>query len=130
MCPSPSTSKTLIDHHFPEEKLKIWHRGVDTDLFSPSKRRKEQRQAWMGNIDKVVLLYVGRVSWEKNLKTLSQAYINLQSTRNDIHLIITGDGPARTELEAIFENAKVPVNFTGYLEGIQLSGIANLWGNF
>ena len=117
MCPSPSTSKTLIDHHFPEEKLKIWNRGVDTELFSPSKRRKELRQAWMGNVDNVVLLYVGRVSWEKNLKTLSQAYINLHKTRNDIHLVITGDGPARTELEAIFQNAKVPVNFTGFLEG-------------
>ena len=128
MCPSPSTSKTLIDHHFPEEKLKIWHRGVDNDLFSPSKRRKELRQAWMGNIDNVVLLYVGRVSWEKNLKTLSQAYINLHSTRNDIHLVITGDGPARTELEAIFQNEKVPVTFTGYLEGTLPPAIANYVG--
>ena len=125
MCPSPSTSKTLIDHHFPEEKLKIWHRGVDTELFSPSKRRKELREAWMGNSDKVVLLYVGRVSWEKNLKALSQAYINLHLIRDDVHLVITGDGPARMELEVIFQNEKVPVTFTGYLEGIKLSGVAN-----
>ena len=119
MCPSPSTFKTLIDHHFPEEKLKIWHRGVDSVLFSPSKRRKKLRDTWMGNVDKVVLLYVGRVSWEKNLKSLSQAYISLRAITNDIHLVITGDGPARTELEAIFQNEKVPVTFTGYLEGIQ-----------
>ena len=125
MCPSPSTSKTLIDHHFPEEKLRIWHRGVDTELFSPSKRRKELREAWMGNVDKVVLHYVGRVSWEKNLKALSQAYVNLRAIRDDVHLVITGDGPARTDLEAIFRNEKVPVTFTGYLEGIKLSGITN-----
>jgi glycosyltransferase involved in cell wall biosynthesis len=117
MCPSPSTSRTLIDHKFPEEKIRVWHRGVDTQLFSPSKRRKELRGAWMGNADKVVLLYVGRVSWEKNLKALSQAYINLNAAGNDVHLVITGDGPARAELEAIFLNEKVEVTFTGYLEG-------------
>jgi glycosyltransferase involved in cell wall biosynthesis len=117
MCPSPSTSKTLIDHQFPEEKIRIWHRGVDTQLFSPNKRRKELREAWMGSADKVVLLYVGRVSWEKNLKALSQAYINLHGRMEDIHLVITGDGPARTELEAIFANEKARVTFTGYLEG-------------
>ena len=71
----------------------------------------------MGDNDKVVLLYVGRVSWEKNLKALSQAYVNLHDSRNDIHLVITGDGPARKELEAIFLNEKVSVTFTGYLEG-------------
>ena len=117
MCPSPSTSRTLIDHHFPEEKIRIWQRGVDTQLFSPDKRRKELREAWMGSADKVVLLYVGRVSWEKNLKALSQAYINLYGRMEDVHLVITGDGPARTELEAIFANEKVRVTFTGYLEG-------------
>lgn len=71
----------------------------------------------MGGADKVVLLYVGRVSWEKNLKALSQAYISLHAAGNDVHLVITGDGPARAELEAIFLNEKVAVTFTGYLEG-------------
>jgi len=117
MCPSPSTSRALIEHQFPEEKLKIWNRGVDTQLFSPSKRRKELRESWIGNDEMVLLLYVGRVSWEKNLKSLSQAYINLCSVRNDVHLVITGDGPARPELEATFLENKVRVTFTGYLQG-------------
>ena len=117
MCPSPSTSRTLVDHQFPEDRLKIWHRGVDTQLFSPSKRRKELRDTWIGNAEKVIFLYVGRVSWEKNLRALSQVYINLSSIRDDLQLVITGDGPARTELEAIFLEKKVRVTFTGYLEG-------------
>ena len=117
MCPSPSTSKALVDHKFPEAKLRIWHRGVDTKLFSPLKRRKELREMWIGRTEKVFLLYVGRVSWEKNLKALSQAYINLCKARNDVHLVITGDGPARKELEAIFFENKVAVTFTGYLQG-------------
>jgi len=79
----------------------------------------------MGNNEKVVLLYVGRVSWEKNLKVLSQAYINLHAIRNDLHLVITGDGPARSELEAIFQSEKVNVTFTGYLEGCSRSNRTN-----
>jgi glycosyltransferase involved in cell wall biosynthesis len=63
------------------------------------------------------MLYVGRVSWEKNLKVLLEAYVNLYATRKDLHLVITGDGPARTELETIFNDKKVPVTFTGYLQG-------------
>jgi glycosyltransferase involved in cell wall biosynthesis len=115
MCPSPSTSLALAEHGFSGDKLRIWHRGVDTQLFSPMKRRDATRERWMGKSDKVVLLYVGRVSWEKNLGALSGAYINL--THEDVHLVITGDGPARSELEVIFANAKRTVTFTGYLQG-------------
>ena len=117
LCPSPSTSRTLIDHNFPAEKIKIWHRGVDTQLFSNTKRHKELRQMW-GAEDKTILLYVGRVSWEKNLKVLAQAYINIHRMRKDVHLVITGDGPARTELQALFNEEKARVTFTGYLEGM------------
>jgi glycosyltransferase involved in cell wall biosynthesis len=122
MCPSPSTSRTLIDHNFPSEKLRIWHRGVDTQLFSPDRRRKELRDVWDAD-DKVVFLYVGRVSWEKNLKAISEAYLNIQQTRKDIHLVITGDGPARAELEVIFREEKAKVTFTGYLEGSPQSSL-------
>jgi glycosyltransferase involved in cell wall biosynthesis len=114
MCPSPSTSIALAEHGFAPEKTRIWHRGVDTHLFSPDKRRDALRESWMAK-DKLVLLYVGRVSWEKNLRVLSQAYINLDAKQ--VHLVITGDGPARTELEAIFANEKRHVTFTGYLQG-------------
>jgi glycosyltransferase involved in cell wall biosynthesis len=120
MCPSQSTSKTLVDHAFPADRIRIWHRGVDTELFSPLKRQKEIRTAWTAGEEKVVLLYVGRVSWEKNLKALSNAYIDIHAQRKDVHLVITGDGPARTELEAMFANAKAAVTFTGYLEGIYI----------
>ena len=117
MCPSPSTSRTLVDHNFPPEKIKVWHRGVDTELFSPIKRRKELRDVWSAD-GRTVLLYVGRVSWEKNLKVLASAYINIHRIRKDIHLVITGDGPARLELEAMFREEKANVTFTGYLEGM------------
>ena len=115
MCPSPSTRLGLLEHGFPD-RIKIWHRGVDTGLFAPEKRSKEVRQMW-GAEGKVVLLYVGRVSWEKNLRCLARAYLEIWKTRKDVHLVVTGDGPARTELEGMFSDVKASVTFTGYLEG-------------
>jgi len=66
---------------------------------------------------KTVLLYVGRVSWEKNLRCLARAYLEVWKRRKDVHLVVTGDGPARTELEGMFLDVKASVTFTGYLEG-------------
>ena len=112
MCPSPSTALSLADHGFSDSKMRIWHRGVDIELFSSSKRQSALRDTW-GN--KIILLYVGRISWEKNLRALAHAYINLN--HDNVHLVITGDGPARAELESMLANEKRSVTFTGYLQG-------------
>lgn len=77
------------------------------------------RASW-GAEGKIVLLYVGRVSWEKNLRCLARAYLGIWKRRRDVHLVVTGDGPARTELEGMFLEAKANVTFTGYLEGMNL----------
>jgi len=108
----------LLEHGFPD-RIRIWHRGVDTALFEPRKRSGQVRRLWGEDVmgEKVVLLYVGRVSWEKNLRCLARAYLEIWKVRKDVHLVITGDGPARTELEGMFLDAKASVTFTGYLEG-------------
>lgn len=107
--------------------LRIWPRGVDTTLFRPEHRSQELRQSWLkergergdkGDIggsepseNKTILLYVGRVSWEKNLRLLVQAYRHMDHSH--CHLVIVGDGPAYAEMQQ--ELAGVPVTFTGYL---------------
>ena len=40
-----------------------------------------------------ILLYVGRVSFEKRLEVLLEAYKNLESKYSDLYLVIVGDGP-------------------------------------
>jgi glycosyltransferase involved in cell wall biosynthesis len=69
--------------------------------------------------DKVVILYVGRISWEKNLRLLSQAYCLMDRER--CHLVIVGDGPAYEEIQQEF--ADLEVTFTGYLRGEELSAV-------
>ena len=67
----------------------------------------------------VRLLYVGRVSKEKNLHLLADAFRSMCRTQPDIHLGVVGDGPWLEEMKA--EMADAPCTFTGYLEGQELS---------
>jgi glycosyltransferase involved in cell wall biosynthesis len=118
-CPSPSTARMLRSQGF--EHLRIWPRGVDTTLFRPERRSVSLRASWLQGREqpenKVVLLYVGRVSWEKNLRLLVQAYRELDHHR--CHLVIVGEGPALAEMQQ--ELAGLPVTFTGYLRGEALA---------
>ncbi len=118
-CPSPSTAAKLRSEGY--EHVRIWPRGVDATLFLPQRRSPQIRASWLRHrenpADKVVLLYVGRVSWEKNLRLLVQAYRGMDHTR--CHLVIVGDGPAHDEIQ--HDLADTPVTFTGYLSGTDLA---------
>jgi glycosyltransferase involved in cell wall biosynthesis len=118
-CPSPSMATMLHRQGF--QHLRIWPRGVDTMLFQPERRSQELRASWLIGRkrpdDTTVLLYVGRISWEKNLRLLTQAYRGMDHER--CHLVIVGDGPALNEVQQ--DLADLPVTFTGYLQGEQLA---------
>jgi glycosyltransferase involved in cell wall biosynthesis len=114
-CPSPSTARMLRAQSF--QRVRIWPRGVDTCLFRPERRDENKRALWTGTADKVVLLYAGRISWEKNLRLLLRAYREMDHTA--CHLVMVGDGPALGEIKQEFDG--LPVTFTGYLQGEELA---------
>jgi glycosyltransferase involved in cell wall biosynthesis len=119
-CPSPSTASMLQAQGF--QHVRIWPRGVDTSLFTPARRSEALRASWLGDSSqdqesKTILLYAGRISWEKNLRLLTQAYQEMDHTR--CHLVIVGDGPALQEVKQELEG--LPVTFTGYLRGEELA---------
>jgi glycosyltransferase involved in cell wall biosynthesis len=74
---------------------------------------------------RVVLLYVGRVSWEKNLILLLRAYgrmgAHLPPGSLLPKLVFVGDGPARSELEAICEDEGYDATFMGHRSGEELA---------
>lgn len=118
-CPSPSTAAMLRLQGF--SHLRIWPRGVDTTIFHPGRRDEELRATWLASREqpenKVVLLYVGRISWEKNLHLLVQAYQQMDTQH--CHLVMVGDGPALAEIQQ--KLASYPVTYTGYLTGEALA---------
>lgn len=82
--------------------------GVDTDHFSPRFRSSEWRENVGGN-DKIIVGFVGRLVWEKNLMALVEAYDALRN-KDKIRMVIVGDGPARKKLEILMPYA----HFTGF----------------
>lgn len=113
--PSHATSDELVARGMRQEKMRVYPRGVDTVRFDPRKRNADVRQGWGVDEDTPTLLYVGRVSKEKNLTVLTQAFRELLDEGFRAKLVVIGDGPYRTEMEGAL--AGLPVVFTGYLEG-------------
>jgi glycosyltransferase involved in cell wall biosynthesis len=108
--PTTSIAQELADNNIPENIMQIWGRGVDTTLFNPMKKDDEFMDKLCGkNVKKV--LFVSRIVWEKELKTLYRVYKRLLKKRPDIKMIVTGDGPQRQTLEKLMPEAV----FTGKL---------------
>jgi glycosyltransferase involved in cell wall biosynthesis len=114
LCPSRVTQMELKSQGF--QRTKVWSRGVDTTLFSPSRRTINWRlRLTRGQAGKTLLLYVGRLSLEKRVDWLHSVI----SAFPYIRLAIVGDGPARPDLERLFANT--PTVFTGYLRDDDLA---------
>jgi glycosyltransferase involved in cell wall biosynthesis len=100
-------------------KLKIFPRGLDTNLFNPSRRDPAtwERLGFQG--DGVRLLYVGRISREKDLDILAAAYRQLRESGLPATLFFVGDGPYSSTLAEALPEAK----FLGYRRGEELATI-------
>ncbi|PKM65336.1 MAG: glycosyltransferase family 1 protein [Firmicutes bacterium HGW-Firmicutes-2] len=98
----------------------IFGRGIDFDHFSRDKRSVQLRKE-LGLEGKLGLLYVGRLSPEKDLDVLRDAMQLLNHTYSDqIQLVITGEGPMENELKKTMPDNVV---FTGYKRGQALAEI-------
>jgi glycosyltransferase involved in cell wall biosynthesis len=116
--PSEETLGQLQRHGF--TNLEIWPRGVDCRLFHPSYNKTTVRKEY--NISKKYLLtYVGRLSPEKDVKTLMKIANSMPSEiAEDIQWLVVGDGPLREELQ---KEASANMTFTGYLSGEKLAEV-------
>ena len=115
------TTRTLAPSNWSCEDLKstgvpnvhLWPRGVDSQKFSPEKRDIHLRCELLGDRpDRKLVGYVGRLANEKRIDDLATL-----DARDDIQLVIVGEGPARSRLERVLKNAR----FVGYQSGEDLA---------
>jgi phosphatidylinositol alpha 1,6-mannosyltransferase len=112
---APSTSACLDLHMAGVPEVYLWRRGVNTELFNPSKRSAALRDLWKnGDSNKIIVGFVGRLAQEKRVIDLK----TLESNPN-IQLVIVGDGPHRHKLEQQLPNAL----FVGFKSGEELAQI-------
>jgi glycosyltransferase involved in cell wall biosynthesis len=120
LVPSRSTAEELQQRGVNGDKMRIFPRGVDLQMFNPDKRNGFLENRYQIS-DEVKLLYVGRVSKEKNLEILVRVFRELIKDHPGIHLVVVGDGPYLEEMQQ--ELAGTPCTFTGYLHGEDLSAV-------
>jgi glycosyltransferase involved in cell wall biosynthesis len=114
LCTSSAMVNELQEHGI--ERLHLWQRGVDTELFHPQAYCLGMRERLTnGEPTRPLLLYVGRLSPEKEVSRLRILLEKMPQTR----LALVGDGPGRPDLEKHF--AGYDVVFTGYLQGQDLA---------
>ncbi len=95
------------------KNVHLWQRGVDSVRFAPNKRDIDLRCEILGERpDRKIVGYVGRLANEKRVDDLA-----VLDARDDIQLVIVGEGPARARLERILPNAF----FAGYQSGEDLA---------
>ncbi len=112
--PSEPVLRELAAHGF--VNLRHLPHGVDTDAFHPRHRSTAWKER-VGIRGKAALLFVGRLVWEKDLRTLADTYAILSARRDDVAFVLAGDGPVRDELRQLMPGAI----FLGQQSGIDLS---------
>jgi glycosyltransferase involved in cell wall biosynthesis len=118
LVPSLSTGKELEDKGINPAKIRLFPRGIDIERFHPSKQNHilDERHSLRGHTK---LLYVGRVSREKNLQLLTRVFRSLIAIADNVSLIVVGEGPYLQEMQQDLKGT--PVLFTGYLRGEELA---------
>ncbi|MBO0818824.1 MAG: glycosyltransferase family 1 protein [Actinobacteria bacterium] len=111
LAPSTASADSLRKHGV--HRVRVWGRGVDTELFDPA-RRSERLRRELAPGGEVLVGYVGRLALEKRVDLLGQVAA-LPGTR----LVIVGGGPA----EGMLRRALPGAVFLGPRHGTDLAGI-------
>jgi glycosyltransferase involved in cell wall biosynthesis len=121
LAPSESTRQRLLQQGF--ERVAIWSRGVDGEAFHPRHRDAMLRKSLGLDEQCVLLLYVGRLAYEKNLPTLLMAFARLRERLgagncDRVRLALVGGGPLECTIRAQCPGG---VMLAGYQHGHDLA---------
>jgi glycosyltransferase involved in cell wall biosynthesis len=103
--------------------IKVIPNGIELTPFQNPPRRFSRAELGLPE-DAVVLLYVGRLSPEKNLIFLLRAFFGVASARPGVVLALVGDGPEKDNLRDQAEQAGFAdrVKFFGKVEYAHVPG--------
>lgn len=114
LCTSTAMVNELQDHGI--QRVELWQRGVDTEMFQPRFASETMRSRLShGKPHDPILLYVGRLAAEKEIERIRPVLEAIP----EVSLALVGNGPHRKALERHFRNTRT--NFVGYLQGRELA---------
>ncbi len=112
------------------------YNGVDYEPYQKQLAREVTREVLGIRNDEFVIGFTGRLSKQKGLHILIEAFARFQSVRPGARLLLVGDGPQRAELERLAArlNIRSKIVITGFREGVadmlgamDLFAMTSLW---
>ena len=117
---SRSSMKTLEALGVPADRLELVPPCVDGERFTPDHRNVAVWEK-LGVGEPHRILFAGRVSVEKNLPMLAEAFNSVCQARRDVALVVAGDGPYLAQMRKVL--AGLPVHFLGFQNDAQLQSL-------
>ena len=116
LSPSEAADAALAALGLPAERVMRWDRGVDGGRFTPVHRPPGPAGPPAPD-GPLTILYAGRITHEKGVDLLADAFLLARERRPGLRLVVAGDGPER---EHLAERLGDRATFLGWLEGAQL----------
>ena len=121
LSPSHAADDSLRDLGIPDERLARWDRGVDLRRFNPARYAPGVLPATHTELGvHFNVLYVGRLSHEKGIDLLAEAFLIARDHDPRLHLVLAGRGP---EEEALRRRLGSAATFLGWVEGDRLAQV-------
>lgn len=112
LSPSPASDAALAAIGIGGRRVLRWDRGVDTERFDPDLRSTLPRE------ERIEVLYSGRITREKGVDLLADAFLEARASDPRLHLTVAGGGP---EQDRLAERLGEHVTFLGWLAGPELA---------
>ncbi len=113
LSPSSASDARLLALGIDANRIGRWDRGVDLDRFDPALRTPGLLPG-----DSINVLYAGRLTKEKGLELLVDAFLAARWRDPRLHLVLAGGGP---EEEGLRERLGDHATFLGWLGGTDLA---------
>jgi 1,2-diacylglycerol 3-alpha-glucosyltransferase len=115
-----SLMELLMGLYFVKSPVKVIPTGIDTCIFKDETHHiLPSLYASFPSLEgKRFLFFAGRLGKEKNIPFLIDVLVSLAPQHRNLMLVISGDGPAKTDLEEYAKSVGVAdaILFTGYIE--------------
>lgn len=99
-----------------DDRVSLWSRGVDRELFSPERRDLSWRLARGWSDDDVVVLFFGRLVLEKGVRDYVATVRRLRDRGVAVRPLVVGAGPAEDAFAELGDAV-----LTGHLDGPDLA---------